>query len=70
MSPADQPLSDLIALRDRMYDAARGHELLAMSSMFGGHAFHTARARDCDQAVIFINDEIERRERAELRAAS
>lgn len=68
--PADQTLSDLIALRERMYQAARGHERLARVSMFGSESYHLARARNCDQAVVFINDEIERRERAGPRAAS
>ena len=54
-------LEKLYAMRSHQWRTARMAERMAARSMFDNGDYYTALANNCDQAIVFINDEIERR---------
>ena len=54
-------LAKLYEMRTHQWQTARMAERMATRSMFDQSDYYTALANNCDQAIVFINDEIERR---------
>lgn len=51
----------LYAMRAHQWRTARMAERMVTHSHFGSADYYTSLAHNCDQAIVFINDEIERR---------